>query len=286
VTPSFNDARFLESTILSVTSQGYPNLEYIVIDGGSTDGSVEIIKKHADKITYWISEKDQGMYYAIQKGFEKCTGEIMGWINSDDILHPGSLFTIGQVFGDFPEVSWVQGMPNTLDERGRIVRVCSWPEITKLFFYKKDRDTLKYIQQESTYWRRTLWEKSGSHLSTQFRYAGDFELWMRFFQHARLYNLSALLGSFRVSNSGQASVDNFQGYVDETIKVLEKYPLTSEEKRKLSRIQLFEKIERSLLTLINRTKRKFNIQDKSTINNAIEYDSKAQDFKLNRKLVK
>ena len=86
VTPSFNQAQFIEETILSVLNQNYPNLEYIIIDGGSTDGSVDIIKKYADKIAYWVSEKDSGMYDAINKGFGKSTGEILAWINSDDIF--------------------------------------------------------------------------------------------------------------------------------------------------------------------------------------------------------
>lgn len=91
VTPSFNQSEFLELTIRSVLDQGYPNLEYIVIDGGSTDGSVDIIKKYADKISYWVSEKDGGQYDAINKGFARSSGEIMGWINSSDLYYHGHL---------------------------------------------------------------------------------------------------------------------------------------------------------------------------------------------------
>jgi glycosyltransferase involved in cell wall biosynthesis len=93
VTPSFNDVEYLEQTILSIINQGYPNLEYVIIDGGSTDGSVDIIKKYADHLAYWVSEKDQGMYHAIQKGFQKTTGEIMGWINSD-LYSPSARYSL------------------------------------------------------------------------------------------------------------------------------------------------------------------------------------------------
>src|SRR5687767_14887936 len=136
VTPSYNDAAFLEQTILSLLNQGYPNLEYIVIDGGSTDRSVEIIKKYADRLAYWVSERDRGMYDVINKGFQHATGEIIGWINSDDMHHPGSLFSLAQIFSDFPEIPWLQGFPNSVDDQGRTVIVASNEQVDKRFFYQ------------------------------------------------------------------------------------------------------------------------------------------------------
>src|SRR5690606_31772171 len=94
VTPSYNQGQFIEETILSILNQNYPNLEYIIIDGGSTDNTVEIIKKYEDRITYWVSEKDNGQADAINKGLEQCTGEIFNWINSDDYLAKKSLYSI------------------------------------------------------------------------------------------------------------------------------------------------------------------------------------------------
>src|SRR5215204_5758135 len=104
VTPSYNQAEFIEETILSVINQNYPNLEYIVIDGGSTDGSVEIIKKYEQYFSYWVSEPDKGHADALNKGFAKATGEVMAWINSDDKYFPWTFATVAEVYSQFPEV--------------------------------------------------------------------------------------------------------------------------------------------------------------------------------------
>jgi glycosyltransferase involved in cell wall biosynthesis len=137
ITPSYNQGQFIEQTILSVIGQNYPNLEYIIIDGGSTDNSVEIIKKYEKYLAYWVSEKNEGHYHALQKGFEKSSGEIMGWVNSDDKLHTNSLFSLGQIFADFEQINWLQGFPNVIDENDRIVYVRSGTALTQSFFISK-----------------------------------------------------------------------------------------------------------------------------------------------------
>src|ERR1044071_10153093 len=114
VTTSFNQAEWLEQCMRSVLDQNYPELEYIVIDGGSTDGSVDIIRKYADRLTYWISEKDNGMYDGLQKGLSRSTGEIMAWINSDDLFHPGSFMTVTEIFSHYEQVKWLQGVPTVI----------------------------------------------------------------------------------------------------------------------------------------------------------------------------
>src|SRR5690606_11897786 len=116
VRPYFNRKTHLEEAIRSVLDQRYPNLEYIIIDGGSTDGSVDIIRKYETHLAYWVSEPDNGMYHAIQKGFQMSSGEIMGWLNSDDRLHTNSLFTLAEIFSQFSDVNWVQGIPTVIDE--------------------------------------------------------------------------------------------------------------------------------------------------------------------------
>lgn len=123
VTPCFNMEEYLECTIQSIVSQKYPNLEYIIVDGGSTDRSVDIIKKYDGALEWWVSESDNGMYHAIQKGFSKATGEIMAWLNADDMYHSKALFSVAQIFDSFPNIEWIQGRPTLFDEDGRIFKV-------------------------------------------------------------------------------------------------------------------------------------------------------------------
>lgn len=253
VTPSFNDAAYLERTIESVLEQGYPNLEYIIVDGASTDGSVDIIRKYRHSLAWWCSEPDGGMYDAINKGFSHATGEIMGWINSDDIHHPGSLFILAEVFGEHKDVNWIQGIPNVVDEKGRLVYISPHAVVDKFWFYlKRHIRSKRYIQQESTFWRRSLWEKAGGYVSTKVKYAGDFELWLRFFKYDRLISVPALLGAFRLGVGGQASVDSYQEYVMETLQALALHPLAAHELRQLKKIERFEKSKRWLNTILRR----------------------------------
>jgi glycosyltransferase involved in cell wall biosynthesis len=211
VTPNYNGEVYLEETIKSVLSQNYPNLEYIIIDGGSTDDSVAIIRKYESQLAYWVSEPDKGLYEAIQKGFDKSTGEIMAWINSDDMFHSKAFFTVAEIF-KYNEVQWLQGTPTTYDEMGRTVFVESLKRWSKLDYYLGN---FKWIQQESVFWRRSLWETSGSKIDVSLKYAGDLELWLRFFRHEKLYVTHALLGGFRQRCSGQLSMEFLEEYLEE-----------------------------------------------------------------------
>lgn len=220
VTPNYNQAKYLEETILSVLNQGYPNLEYIIIDGGSTDGSVEIIKKYEDRLSYWESTPDKGMYDAIQKGFTRCTGEIMAWINSDDMYQPKSFFTVAEIFGKFERVNWLLGFPSVYDAQGRIVEcphtMRQWSK------YDVYTGQYRWIQQESVFWRRSLWEKSGSKIDISLKYAGDFELWNRFFRFDQLYVTTAILSGFRMRDDMQLSVSQKDAYDGEIQSILSK----------------------------------------------------------------
>lgn len=212
VTPNFNGGAYLEETIQSVLSQNYPNLEYIIIDGGSTDDSIDVIIKYEKQLTYWVSEPDNGLYDAVQKGFDKSTGEIMAWINSDDLYHPKAFFTVAEIFSTLAEVNWLQGIPSVFDEMSRTVAVAPIKRWSKLDYYLGN---FRWIQQESIFWRRNLWEKSGEKMAVEMKYAGDLELWLRFFRFDRLYVTAALLGGFRQRSKGQLSLEFLDQYVAE-----------------------------------------------------------------------
>jgi len=221
VTPSYNQGEFLEQTIRSILDQDYPNLEYIVIDGGSTDHSVEIIKKYQDRLTYWISEPDQGMYDALNKGFKRSTGEIMCWINSDDMHHRNSLFTVADLFSSLANVNWIMGSNTFYDEHGKMFI----PD-PDMFFHRWSKWRMysldgKFIQQESVFWRRSLWDKAGSYIDTSLSLAGDAELWLRFFRYERLFTTTLMLSGFRVRSS-QKSKDNFNEYISELKSVVKR----------------------------------------------------------------
>ncbi|MBN2144905.1 MAG: glycosyltransferase, partial [Candidatus Aureabacteria bacterium] len=244
VTPSFNQAEFIERTICSVLNQNYPNLEYIIMDGGSTDGTLDIIKQYESKLFFWSSEKDGGMYDAIQKGFEKSSGTIMAWINSDDLYYPNAFFTVAEIFLQFPSVSWLQGCPTLWDEKDRTILVKPSRRWSKYDYYSYD---YKWIQQESIFWRRSLWNQAGSHLNQHMKYAGDFELWLRFFNYAPLYITDALIGGFRTRSSNQLTHEHMDEYLNEIHSVLAREKLPFREKNKLQMIRMLKPMIRLFL---------------------------------------
>jgi glycosyltransferase involved in cell wall biosynthesis len=201
VTPSYNQAEFIESTIRSVLLQGYPNLEYIVIDGGSDDGSEAIISKYRPWLSYVVSKPDDGQIAAINEGFSVANGAVMTWLNSDDLFAPNSLWAVGGIFGDLGHtVKWLTGTPAMLDRAGNLGLVLVRPKLDRwlLRLGAYDGLTLNFIQQEGTFWSRDLWLRSGGYLETALPLAADYELWCRLADHADLYGASALLAGFRV----------------------------------------------------------------------------------------
>lgn len=209
VTPNYNGGAFLEATIKSVLDQNYPNLEYIIIDGGSTDNSLDIISKYSDQLSYWVSEPDNGIYHAVQKGFEKSTGEIMAWMNSDDMYATGAFSIVSEIFAKYETINWLMGIPSAYDEYGRVTHVHDLKRWSKYNYYIGDYE---WIQQESVFWRKSLWVNAGSKLDLSLELAGDFELWMRFFRHEKLYTLNALLGGFRIRSKNQLSLERLDDY--------------------------------------------------------------------------
>jgi glycosyltransferase involved in cell wall biosynthesis len=179
ITPSYNQAAFLERTIKSVISQNYPNLEYIIIDGGSTDGSVDLIKKYEDKISYWISEKDKGQSHAFNKGLERATGEIIGWINSDDIYYPNAIKECAKIFENRPDADAIFSNYNFIDENDNVLKTRKEiPYDYKIYLWSKGC----YHANCAGFFRRKCFENFGG-LREDLQYAMDYEFYLRLGQN-------------------------------------------------------------------------------------------------------
>jgi glycosyltransferase involved in cell wall biosynthesis len=222
VTPSFNQAPYLENTIRSVLDQGYANLEYIIIDGGSTDGSVEIIRKYEKELAYWTTEKDKGLYDGIQKGFARSTGEIMTWINADDLHHKHCLFTVANIFQAFPGVKWLMGANTFFNETGQCFLSDDLPYAQRWSRLRMELFDGQFIQQESVFWRRALWVEAGGYLHDSWSLAADFELWFRFSRYEQLHSTSFILAGFRFRSQNQKSYEQRQQYLQQVAAVLAK----------------------------------------------------------------
>jgi glycosyltransferase involved in cell wall biosynthesis len=246
VTPSYNQADFLEATIRSVLLQGYPDLEYIVIDGGSSDGSQAIIERYRPWLSHVISEPDDGQYAAINKGFAASSGHVLTWLNSDDMYTPNSFWAVGGVFADLSHtVHWITGVPAMWDQYGNMGTVLPRPRLNQFLLRMGAYDgvTLNFIQQEGTFWSRRLWERAGGCVNTAFKLAADYELWCRLADHAPLYGVSAVLAGFR-RHSGQKTEHAMLAYMREMDACrarrrwgfTERYRLAQGLKRRLARL--------------------------------------------------
>lgn len=209
ITSVFNGEEYLEETILSVLNQSYDNIEYIIIDGGSTDKSVDIIKKYEDRLAYWISEKDNGMYDGIAKGFSHATGEICAYINSDDFYQPTAIQTVVNIMTERPEIKWLSGMQTLYNTHSTIVNAFmqipqSSKQIRKRYFP---------IQQEVTFWRSELHKSIDWERFKSFRLAGDYYMWFCFSSFAEHYVVRAILSGFR--RHGKQLSANYEAYQKE-----------------------------------------------------------------------
>jgi glycosyltransferase involved in cell wall biosynthesis len=192
VTCSLNQSRFLETAMRSVLEQGYPALEYIIVDGGSTDGSQEIIRRHEQRLAWWVSESDEGQTDALIKGFRRCTGQIMGWLCSDDLLVPGALGKVARLFAEQAGVSALFGDAVWIDERDGLLR------------YKKEIPfhrfiwlwSHNYLPQPATFWRRDIYERV-SGLDKSYRLAMDGDLWERISRRTEIHHVPEVLALIR-----------------------------------------------------------------------------------------
>jgi glycosyltransferase involved in cell wall biosynthesis len=194
VTPSYQQAAFIERTILSVSSQGYPAIEHIVIDGNSSDGTREILQRHENRLAHWRSEPDFGQSHAINKGFQLSTGEIMAYLNSDDIYLPGTVSAVAEVFAKDPELDAVYGHRIIIDEEdlevGRWIVPAHDPEVLQW---------VDWVPQETLFWRRRAWERIGGHVDEALKFAMDWDLLLRFDRVGlKIKRLNRFLGGFRL----------------------------------------------------------------------------------------
>ena len=217
ITPSYNQAEFLEATILSVLGQNYPNLEYIVMDGGSTDNSAEIIQKHEQNITYWQSKKDRGQADAINQGFKIATGDILMWLNSDDLLMPNILHFIATKYLENDEVLYFGNCihfknDNSLTTRGSDVKLSS--TVNKL-------NELDFIIQPSSFWSRKIWESVGA-LDEGVHFGFDWEWFLRAEQKFKLQPLSECISMYRIHDNHKSGTGGDKRQL-ELLKIYEMY---------------------------------------------------------------
>jgi glycosyltransferase involved in cell wall biosynthesis len=220
ITPSYNQGRFLEATIRSVLEQDYPHLEYIVIDGGSTDDSVAIIERYDDRLAYWESQPDRGQAHAVNKGLVRAQGEIFGWLNSDDLLAPAAVSRSVQIFLDQPEIDVVYGRLARIDEFGRPVPTPILPK-DRLEFGSAYVIGECIVNQPGAFWRRRIMDQVGF-LDENLIYSLDYQYWIRMaLAGAKFRRLSAVVAFFRLS-PGSKTVGQTAAQAEEQFETLEK----------------------------------------------------------------
>lgn len=199
ITPSYNQAAYLEQTIKSVLAQNYPNLEYIIVDGGSNDGSAEIIQKYEDHFSWWVSEPDNGQSHAINKGLKNSTGDIISWLNSDDLLAEGALSAIAETFLNLPNAQFVYGQnQNIIDDEYLPIKKNPDDKLPARYFYE-----FPYAQM-SCFFHRDLLNRVG-YLDEKLNFTMDYDLFVRFACHVDFFQIDPLISYFRWHSQSKTS---------------------------------------------------------------------------------
>lgn len=211
ITPSYNQGQYIEETIVSIIGQNYANLEYIIIDGGSTDNTVEVIKRYQQHISYWVSEKDNGQSDAINKGLKRATGDVVAWLNSDDIYTKGALQAVADAFGANPMAGIAYGDVESFFPDGR-------KEVWTNKFEPADFFSRVSIHQPAVFWKRSLHSTFG-YIDESFYYLMDYDFWARIFFNAPSVRIDKTLALFRVHDNAKTG-NNPVGLYDDYRRVI------------------------------------------------------------------
>jgi glycosyltransferase involved in cell wall biosynthesis len=209
ITPSYNQGRYIEATIQSVLAQEYSNIEYIIVDGGSKDESVDIIKKYEGQLAWWVSEKDKGHADALNKGFSRATGDILAWINSDDLYYPNTVSEAVAVLRDHPEAGMVYANANLIDASGQFAGKFAARQTN----YKRLLRGSVHIPQATTFYRADIWRSVGLFDLSLF-FAFDYEMWVRFAKVSQLLYVPRLWADFRMHDEGKSVINDNRCYPD------------------------------------------------------------------------
>jgi glycosyltransferase involved in cell wall biosynthesis len=209
IMPSFNQGRFLEASIRSVLEQDYPKIEFIIVDGGSKDESLAIIKKYQDRLAWWVSEKDKGHADGLNKGFAHAHGEVLAWLNSDDTYMPGAVREAVAFLQDHPQVGMVYAGARLIDDQDQPIGQFS----AKQTDYRSLLRGSVHIPQATTFWRADLWRQVGA-LDLSLYYAFDYDLWVRLAKVSEIHYIPRLWASFRIHSQGKTILADDRCYPD------------------------------------------------------------------------
>src|SRR5258706_631032 len=224
VTPSLNQGRFIEETIQSVLSQNYPNLEYLVMDGGSTDNTLDILKRYSNQLK-WVSEKDTGQSNAINKGLRMASGEILAYLNADDVLLPGTLLKVANLFMEHRQTMWMTGQCRIIDEdNGEIRRLIT--AYKNLWLHLSHPSILlitDYISQPSTFWRANVMSELG-YLDESLHYVMDYEYWLRLYSKYPPLFIPEYLAAFKIHRQSKTTSTGHKNiFIEEERAIIQRH---------------------------------------------------------------
>ncbi|MEA4906475.1 MAG: glycosyltransferase family 2 protein [Anaerolineaceae bacterium] len=217
ITPSYNQAQFIEATIRSVLDQAYPCLEYIIVDGGSTDGTLDILRRYEDRIA-WTSGRDQGQANAVNIGLRRASGDVVAYLNSDDLYLPGALLAVGRYFARHPDAPCLTGQCRSIDEHGKEIRglITLYKLLWMVLHSYQALLVLNYISQPATFWKRSILDHIG-YLDESLHYTMDYDYWLRMGQEYRFHYIYRHLACFRIHSSSKSGTTAHKQFDEEYV---------------------------------------------------------------------